>query len=228
MDSKVVLQLIIVRHGQSYGNTGEIPQDAIPFDKNDPPLTPTGLLQVKLLGDRLAKGRIDAMYSSPLTRAVQTAQAVAEARNDDLKFRCLADIMEVDTLPGYRGCDAERMKNDFPDAVPEKDGPLIPGGALYLDSEDRDARNRRAKRVVDYMRTKYADGETVVLVTHGTFISYLIRNCLGLGDEEVCRFSADNSGVTKIKFYDNGTPKLSYSNDTSHLYAVEPDKAFTI
>lgn len=93
--------------------------------------------------------------------------------------------------------------------------------------ESHAEKQQRAKNCMDEVRSRYKNGETVLFVTHGTFISYLLREALEVADTSL-RFSAYNTGVTKIRFYDNFEVKLSYSNDTSHLYADKTDLAFLI
>ncbi len=93
--------------------------------------------------------------------------------------------------------------------------------------ESAEEKRQRAKNCIDEVRNRYSNGETVLFVTHGTFISYLMREALEIADAGL-RFSAYNTGVTKIKFYGNGEVKLSYANDTSHLYADKNDLAFLV
>ena len=223
MNEIVAFQLIIVRHGESYGNIGA----DCNFPKDDPGLTPIGFLQAKLTGDRLAMGKIDAFFSSPLTRALQTAQMIVDQRTDSLKIHCLADLMETDTTPGFTGCDKEKIDKSFPDVLLES-LPTKTGGGLSLQQEDNTDKFNRAVRVIDYLKNTYSNGETVVLVTHATFTKFLLRAALGLSADEIFRFSEDNCSLTKVKFYKNHLNKLSYSNDISHLYSFYPQKTFTI
>ena len=60
--------LYIARHGESLGNTGE---DTGP----DPKLSQKGKKQASLLGERMKNVKLDAVFSSPLIRAVETAEA---------------------------------------------------------------------------------------------------------------------------------------------------------
>jgi len=69
------MQLILVRHAQIQGD---------PFQHYTPPvdgcLSPAGCVMAQRLGEALKSWKIDAVYSSPLGRAVQTAQAIANPR----------------------------------------------------------------------------------------------------------------------------------------------------
>ena len=66
--------LYIARHGESLGNTGE-------DTGHDPKLSVKGMRQAELLGERMKNLRLDAVFSSPLTRAVQTAESTAFFQN---------------------------------------------------------------------------------------------------------------------------------------------------
>lgn len=79
--------LYIARHGESRGNTGE---DNGP----DPVLSEKGLAQARLLGERMKKIKLDAVFSSPLIRAFETAEATAIHHN--LNVNILPDGFEVD------------------------------------------------------------------------------------------------------------------------------------
>ena len=67
------MDLYIIRHGESRGNIG--------YDDEDPVLTELGHKQAQLLALRLRNINFDAILSSPLTRAVQTATPLSELRN---------------------------------------------------------------------------------------------------------------------------------------------------
>lgn len=66
----VYLQLYLIRHAESMGNI-ETEEE---FDKINPPLTPHGKKQAEALGKRFEEQKPDAVYSSPLLRAMQTAE----------------------------------------------------------------------------------------------------------------------------------------------------------
>ncbi len=82
--------LYIARHGESLGNTGE---DLGP----DPALSEKGMLQAELLGKRMHKFRLDGIFASPLTRAVQTANKTAELQNKQVEVIPTAYEVENET-----------------------------------------------------------------------------------------------------------------------------------
>ena len=92
--------LYIARHGESRGNTGE---DTGP----DPVLSEKGHLQAELLGKRMKDKKVDRIFSSPLKRAVQTAEHTAEFKN--MSVEILDDCYEVE--------DGETTENAYLRAV---------------------------------------------------------------------------------------------------------------
>lgn len=75
--------LYIARHGET--NPNQTPQ---------PLLTEKGFLQAKLLGERMSKIKLDAVLSSPLTRAIQTAEETAVRQN--MQTEIISSLYEVE------------------------------------------------------------------------------------------------------------------------------------
>lgn len=223
--SRVVLELLYARHGESLGNVAGSLES---FDRDDPPLTALGIRQAELLGERLAEGELDAIFASPLIRAVHTAHEVALRQPKSVRVELLPDLMEVGTRADYTGCPADIIKERFPLAVPCVSEPTVTGGRLSIGQEDYRASHLRAVRCIDYLRSRFTSGERILVVAHGGFTGFLLRSALSLGYEDSFRWSTFNTGLAKIRFYDDEPPKLSYSNDTSHLYPMARDLAFRI
>ncbi len=81
------MDLYIIRHGESQGNVGR--------DIENPHLTELGQKQAELLALRLRNVKFDAILSSPLTRAVQTATPLAELRG--MPITVFDELYEVGT-----------------------------------------------------------------------------------------------------------------------------------
>lgn len=81
------MDLYIIRHGESQGNVGQ--------DVENPRLTEFGQKQAELLALRLRNVKFDAILSSPLTRAVQTATPLAELRG--MPITVFDELYEVGT-----------------------------------------------------------------------------------------------------------------------------------
>jgi probable phosphoglycerate mutase len=83
----------LIRHGDCYENLGGGANGPV----EDPPLSPIGVEQVRRLGERMRRVRVDAVYSSPLRRAVDTARAFSDGIELDPR---LVEV-EVDTSGGH-------------------------------------------------------------------------------------------------------------------------------
>lgn len=221
---EVILQLLFARHAESLGNVST----QVEYIADDPPLTPLGVEQARRLGERLSHGELDAIFASPLTRALHTAHEVALRQKNGVKVELLPDLMEVGTSPGFEGCPKEIIKTDFPLALPCVSQPTPTGGGLSLDEKSFEDITGRAARCVDYLLSRFSNGEKILVVSHGGFTGFFMRRALGIGDEDVFRWCSFNAGLFKIKYYKDEKPKLAYSNDTSHLYPLMDDLAFRI
>lgn len=226
MGEEVVLTVLFVRHAESHGNVRKWREGDF-YYKDNPPLTDYGIEQAKLLAKRLEKGKLDAMYSSTLERAVETAYECAKLQGD-MPIILMPDLMENGTKEDYPGLDTKTVKEKYPLAVPCIREPTMTGGNLTLGIEDTQGKTNRAKRILNYIRKTYKKGETVALFSHGGFSKYFVSAALHIDISEKRRLSSNNSSVTKLKFYEDGTVKLSFLNDTSHLYEIKRDLTYTI
>jgi broad specificity phosphatase PhoE len=88
--------LILIRHGEVANPNHVVYADLPGFD-----LSPAGVLEAHALGRHLARTRVDAVVSSPLPRAVHTANAIARRRA--LRVRIDDRLLETRMYPGWTG-----------------------------------------------------------------------------------------------------------------------------
>lgn len=200
-----------VRHAQSCGNA-DIPYTH-EYHQDDPPLSPLGIIQAELLGASALTDRVDKIFSSTLIRTVQTAYPTAVKLNKEIIM--LPDLMETDTR--IAGTDIERLKKDYPLAVPCRSEPSPTGGGLFLGEDTQEMRVQRAGRCMKYFYDVARDGDTLMVVSHGSYFGYLLRAALSIDIPETFCWQVDNCCVTSVIFRKNGIPKLSFANYTGHL-----------
>lgn len=83
-------------------------------------------------------------------------------------------------------------------------------------SEDVLTLRNRAKKCIDIITEKYKNGETVIVVTHGAFLSFLAREALCMNDCDSFNFEADNCSVTIVVLRDAPEkPLLRTVNNTN-------------
>ena len=209
----ITTQLIFIRHGESYGNLGLPTPEG--YSEEDTPLTEYGMSQAQALADYWFDGvEIAHIYASPFSRTIQTIYPTAQKLGK--KIELMPDLLEYGSTTA--GCETEKIVKDFPLAIPCKGDTSPAGGSLTLPvPESYEQAQARAKRFVEYVRNIYHNGETVIVSTHGTFFSYLVRAALNAEGENCFNSQIDNSAVTVVVLRDGNAPLLRTANNTSHL-----------
>ena len=204
----MTVQLVFIRHGESYGNIGLPTPEG--YSEEDTPLTEYGLKQAEALAEYWFNGiEVAKIYASPFTRTVQTIYPTAKKLGKSVVL--IPDLLEVGSTTC--GAETERLKADFPLCVPCPEKPLpVP--------ETEEHKSSRAKRFVDFIANNYKSGETVVVATHGTFFSYLVRAALNAQGENCFNSQVDNSAVTVVALRADEPPLLRTANNTSHLNKI--------
>ncbi len=82
----------------------------------------------------------------------------------------------------------------------------------------------RAKSVIEKIKAKHQNHESVIIVAHGCFNQFLLKAALDI--DNTMRFSVYNTGVSKINFCRDELPKLALQNDISHLKETDGEKLF--
>lgn len=230
MDVKPVLELYLIRHGESRGNVGLTGEQA-PFElREDPPLTAKGRLQADLLGQSLTGVDFSAVYASCMRRAVMTAKGVLDHQPVRKPLLLLPLLTEQGVSDEYEGqpvseldklCPGCRMAEGFEDARRINGTPGQPDEVVLT----------RAQETIDYFRDRYAEGQKVAVVSHAAFLTYFIFRICGLkGQMPDFDIDLNNTGVTRVKFYrpgENpfGDTVFAYINNTAHLAALTGGKA---
>ena len=95
-------EFYFIRHGESTSNATPGFAAGVDFDS---PLTPRGLEQSRLLGQRLKEEgvRFDRVYSSSLRRAVQTTETMLQAMGEANRDFPKVDAIIEQQIPGWRG-----------------------------------------------------------------------------------------------------------------------------
>ena len=190
--------IYVIRHGETYGNL-----NGDGFTETD--LTPNGLNQAKLLGERFKDEQIDAIYTSTLIRAIKTGKEVYEYHKT-ARFNIFTTLMEKGTDKDYIGLPDETLKEIVPEAVIRERAPL--GEETPLDALNR------AKKIINFIISENNENSNIIIVAHGMFNTYLILAATGLGLIPNFNFSQNNTGVTLIRYlYENGVKKFEGNLD---------------
>jgi broad specificity phosphatase PhoE len=166
--------ILLARHGQSDWNATRRWQGHA-----DRPLTEKGRAQASALAARLAHIDLDAVYSSDLRRAADTARVVAEAQG--LGLVQLPELREVD-VGSWSGLTRDEAEDRFPDGFSRwREG--FPG---WDDGEDYDEMAQRVIGAVVQIALAHEDGRALV-VSHGGPIRAIHAAALGLDVHEYRR-----------------------------------------
>ena len=163
--------LLLVRHGETDWNLQSRFQGHA-----DPPLNETGLAQARQLATMLAPRPLAAVYSSPLRRALQTAQIVAEPHG--LRPEPVEGLREVD-VGAWQGLSRDEVEQRFPEQFRR----WLAFGQGWEDGETYEEMGRRAVATLLELARRH-EGETVLGVTHGGPIRAALAAANGISHSE--------------------------------------------
>ena len=201
-------QIILVRHGETEWNVKEVFRGRIDIELNE-----TGIKQAELLAEYLSGIKIDAVYSSPLRRALKTAEMIASYHKLDVEIApglVDFDYGEWQSLAHQQVRD--RYKELYAEWINSPDRVKMPDGESLNDVRER------AMGVVSDVIAKYEG--TVVLVSHRVVNKVLICALLGLDNSHFWNIRQDTCGITTFT-YQNGRFILIKHNDTSYLKSIQ-------
>jgi broad specificity phosphatase PhoE len=204
-------ELVLARHGQTAWNVVEVFRG-----RSDVDLDETGLKQAELLAEYLRERKIEAVYSSPLKRALKTARAIASRHKlevittqglNDLKFG------EWEGLPVTEV--REKYATLFTEWIEKPHLVEIPGG------ERLDDVTRRVLAFVNDVIKRHKG--TVVLVSHRVVHKVLILALLGMDNSYFWNIKLDTAAMSTFT-YENNHWVLNEHNNTSYLQPLKQPK----
>jgi broad specificity phosphatase PhoE len=208
-----VTTILIARHGQSDWN-----QEKRWQGHADRPLTERGREQAQALADRLSHIELDAVYSSDLQRARDTAAVVAESQR--LELRQLPELREVD-VGSWSGLTRAEAEERFLEGFTRwRDG--YPG---WKDGETYEAMTDRVLRAVDEIAAEH-EGDRVLVVSHGGPIRAIHAAALGLDVHAYRRLRPvePNARLSAVCFVDGELTELCPAGEIDALIARDQEK----
>src|SRR4030042_2971704 len=197
-------ELLLIRHGETEWNAGEIFRGRADVNLNE-----KGIVQAKLLGEYLKNSRLETVYSSPLQRAVRTAERIAKHHTLDVTTESALIDMDYGEWQGMPLAEVKKIyKNLYIKWETSPENVKFPGGEC-LD----DVRNR-AVTAVNKIVKKHKG--SVVLVSHRVVNKVLICFMLGLDNSHFWNIRRDTCGISTFS-YEKGQFMLIKHNDTSFL-----------
>lgn len=191
--------ILLARHGETNWNHDHRWQGHA-----DPPLNGQGLRQAADLAQSLASDEFDAIYSSDLRRAFETADAVARTRK--LEIVVDAELREID-VGEWSGLTTAQIQARHPDGFARH----VMGGDGWEHGETHAAMSARVIAAVTQIADAHPGGR-VLCVLHGGTIRALLAKAEGidLGEWRRTRRSPANGSVSTIEV-ENGVFRLGES-----------------
>lgn len=194
-------EIVLIRHAQSQANL-----DGIWNGRTDGPLSEAGETSLEALGRRFSSWKLDAVISSPLSRARKTAEVISKDVQVDEGFT------EID-LGKWEGMlyteVEEKHGEELREAIKTRTLPMGGTGESLLEVRSR------AIGAVDRLFARMGDNERVAVVTHGGFLQSILHRHLAGDGRRVHAFTS-NTAVTRI-IHQFGSVRLASFNDTGHL-----------
>ncbi|RLI49391.1 MAG: histidine phosphatase family protein [Candidatus Thorarchaeota archaeon] len=198
-------RVFLIRHGRTAWN-----KDVRFRGRTDLPLDEVGFAQAEAIAARLKDSPIVAVYSSPLRRAIQTAEPLARA----LGLEVSKDEGFIDINFGeWQGLSPQEVAQLYPGLYRQwLESPhlvRIPGGEGL-----EDVRSRAMKALKQAIERH--QGQQIAIVGHQVVNRVLLCAVLGLSNASFWRIGQDN-GCINIFEYDGENFNILLLNDTCHL-----------
>ncbi|NQT38382.1 MAG: histidine phosphatase family protein [Planctomycetes bacterium] len=201
----------LIRHGEStYNADGRIQ------GQSDPPLSELGLQQARAVAAAMTRMPIELVVASPLRRAMQTAELVAEPLG--LPIRVDDRLMEV-----HVGVFQDKLRADLETLFPEELRRWLSGDPDFIipGGESRRQLARRGRAAIDDLAG--LDHRQVAVVAHGGLLTAALKHLL---EVPAARhpFVLGNGSISQLaltgSFKDDGKVKLVTLNQTDHLDGI--------
>lgn len=208
-----MITLLLVRHGESAWNAIGRYQG-----QQDPPLSPRGEQQAAAAAEVLRATEIDAVVSSPLSRAYQTAVAIAaphdlavqkDARLTEIGHGAWEGLPVAEVIAGWPALTAQ-WKQDPTDVQ-------MPDGEHFGEVA------ARARAWLSDAQWEH-DDRTLLAASHDVILRILLADAQGLPLQRIWDFRLDNAAISEVHYTD-GTPRIIRLNDTAHLADLVSDVA---
>jgi len=202
---------LLVRHGETAWN-----RDKIFRGIHDIPLNDNGREQAKLAAKTLISYKIDFAYTSPLSRAAETARIVLEPHNVEASIHEGLLDFDYGNWTGQKDEDvAKKWPKEHAAWGSRPDSLRIPGGDTLKEVFDR------AFGCMEELAQKH-DDQTVALFAHRVVNKLLVIGTLGLGLDRFPFIMQGNCCVNKFERTKKGYI-IDFINDTAHIRNARAD-----
>lgn len=196
-------KIYLIRHGETESNRKGVFRGRL-----DIPLSRNGREQAADLKRYFENIPIDVVYTSPLQRAVETAETVFPGHTP-VKEKGLNNL----DLGEWSGMEKRVVTERFPgmweDWVKRPESIRFPGGERLDDVRQRS--RLFFERIID------AEAETIAAVSHRSVVKVMIAAAVGVERNYYWRFHLDNASVSLLHYENDRGFTLVKLNDVHHL-----------
>ena len=205
--------LLLIRHAQNeWVRTGKLAGWTPEIHLND-----EGKKQAALLGQRLAEAKLQAVYSSPLERAVETAEAISQ-QHRDLEVQIHDGLGEVD-FGDWQGKRLRKLARSRLWQVVQN----YPSGAQFPNGESFRQMQFRVVNALEEIAGQHPRG-TIAAVAHSDVIKAVMAHYLGMHLDLFQRLIIAPASISIVALGRMG-PRIFRLNDTAHLDLSRDDKS---
>lgn len=202
----------IVRHGVTH-HTGRKLSGRVP----DVHLSEEGVTQSKIVAESLADLPLKAVYSSPIERTLETAAAIAERHDLEVKSRPGLSEVEFGRWSD-RSFKSLRRTKLWSTAQRWPSGVRFPEGESFIEVRDR------AVEELEQLRLQHPR-EAVCCVSHADVIKLVVAHFLGLHMDNFQRLAIDPASITVVGVSAEGPRVLSVNAPPSTRFSKPPRAA---
>ena len=198
--------IFLVRHGECEGNIRGMFRGRADF-----PLNERGIIQARDLAGELKNFPVKYIYSSPLVRARQTAEAIGEQGGAEIKVEEGFNNIE---LGSWEGRFMKEIAQEYP-----KEWELWVHNPEKLRVKDMETLydvQKRAKTCLDNLVSKHG-GETLAVVSHRALLKPLISACLNIASPYFWKIHFDTASYSLLSHKEGRGYCLVQLNQTKHL-----------
>jgi len=209
-----ITRILAIRHGETTWNVDTRIQGQI-----DIPLNENGRWQAQQLAKALAHEEIHAIYASDLSRAYETAQAVAQAQQLNITAHTRLRERHFGIFQGHTWEDiqkqwpheAEQWRGRHPEWIP------MGGGESLVMLE------KRIQQLMDELAAPH-QGQQVLWVTHGGVLDILYRMATGQGLQAPRTWGLRNTAINRLLWTPQGLQLVGWADET-HLDLAQDESS---
>ena len=199
------MKLILIRHGETLWNKEGRVQGTSDIELSD-----IGTNQAGLLASSLKNQHIEAIYSSPLKRALQTAQIINDFHS--LHIHTYKELMEMNQGI-FEGLSFKELMNDKKDFL--KKWIADPASVKMPEGESLTELQDRAWRIMEHI---ISQGKNALVVSHNFTIAAILCRLRDISLSQFRSTCVDTASKTIVRI-DNNLPIIELLNDRSFLFA---------